>query len=150
MFLPLNSLAKLFLMNQILKWCVGLVNISAHFWFICSVKPLLIGLGSSQHTSAILDYAHDFFSVQNYPLLPKDTQDRSSFGIWNFLSRYWSRLFYWSAIERSERCWLQIPKSSLYWHSCTRTRSNSHSHPHAHSYANSHNNLKYPEVPKSI
>lgn len=63
--LPLKTLAQFSLMNQSITWRVWLVNISGQLWLICSIQPLLIGLGSLQHTSAILDYAHDLFSVQS-------------------------------------------------------------------------------------
>lgn len=78
--LPLTTLAEFCLMNQTIKWRLGLVNISWQLWPICSIQALLIGLGSSQHTSAILDYAHDLLSVVNgwiinyYALHPAEIQ----------------------------------------------------------------------------
>ena len=52
-------------MNQSIRWRRWLVNISGQLWPICSIQVLLIGQGSSQHISAILDYAHDLLSVVN-------------------------------------------------------------------------------------
>ena len=63
--LPLKTLAEFCLMNQSIRWRLWLVNISGQLWPICGIQVLLIGQGSSQHISAILDYAHDLLSVVN-------------------------------------------------------------------------------------
>ena len=76
--LPLTTLAEFCLMNQSIKWRLGLVNISWQLWPICSIQALLIGLGSSQHTSAILDYAHDLLSVVNGWIITLSTPQKSN------------------------------------------------------------------------
>lgn len=76
--LPLTTLAEFCLMNQNIKWRLWLVNISWQLWPICSIQALLIGLGSSQHTSAILDYAHDLLSVVNGWIITLSTPQKSN------------------------------------------------------------------------